>query len=97
MLIFFYHQGMTALAHASSNGHIKVEKHIWIYNWNKDIVFGNGVVVGGGVANHTTTRPLTDEERIAMEIQMTARKYKDQYKTKAKNQRYNTRVKKLSR
>ena len=87
---------MTALAHASSNGHIKVEKHIWIYNWNKDIVTGNGAVVGG-VANHTTTRPITDEARLAMEIQMTARKYKDQYKTKTKKQRYNTRVKKLFR
>lgn len=71
------------MAHASSNGHIKVEKHLWLFNWNMDIVAGNDV---GSVSfsSNTTTRPLTDEERVAMEIQMTARKYKDQYKPNTK-------------
>ena len=75
---------MTALAHASSNGHIKVEKHLWLFNWNMDTVTGHGVCSGVGIASNTTTRPLTEEERVAMEMQVTAQKYKDQYKSKIK-------------
>ena len=69
---------MTALSHASSNGHIKVEKHLWLFNWNMDIM-------GAGIQRNVNTakeeQHLSEEERLALEIEMTARKYKNQYKS----------------
>ena len=75
----YYQSGMTALLHASSNGHIKVEKHLWLFNWNMEIVAGLQHKVAA--SSKTTGGRLSEEDQLALEIQMTSRKYKNQYKT----------------
>jgi len=60
---------MTALSLAALNGHVKVEKHLWLFNWNMEIITG---------LDNTTA--LSEEEREALEMRETARKYRNQYK-----------------
>ena len=68
---------MSALTLAASNGHIKVEKHLWLFNWNMEIMTGYQEHQRNMMK--VEKRDLSEEEKEFLEMKETARKYKNQY------------------
>ena len=60
---------MTALSLAALNGHLKVEKHLWLFSWNMEVI--------SGLDDSTA---ISEEEREVLEMRETALKYRNQYK-----------------
>ena len=67
---------MSPLSLAALNGHIKVEKHLWLFQWNMDMISNHQEQIKN-TGEHITK--LTDEEKEKFEMRETARKYKNQY------------------
>ncbi|XP_066927073.1 microtubule-associated protein 9-like [Clytia hemisphaerica] len=69
--------GMSALSLAAMNGHLKVEKHLWLFNWNMEIMTGYQEHQQNMM--RLEKRELSEKEKDLLEMKETAKKYKNQY------------------
>lgn len=67
-LIWYFSTGMSALAFAAENGHIKCEKRIWLFNWNMDVL-----------KEMELSKSKSEDEKDKDSLYSTAERYKQQY------------------
>lgn len=64
---------------AAQNGHVKVEKRLWLFNWNLDLINKNDKQKRN--ASPTAIMKISEKQREIREIKTMAQEYQQQFKT----------------
>lgn len=72
LLSLFYGSGLSAMSLAAQNGHIKVEKRLWLFNWNMN-------AINDTASNEKVGEKITEKEMEHQEVKQAAKQYQLQF------------------